>query len=267
MKDLLFLEKNNDIKKTKFKIEEYAILQYIDNDSGCELIDIDEYFEIDTIKIIKKMAKDTKIKLEINSDGKNNNWILKLIYDDKINENNSLKIFHLNDNQINELSIISNGKIKLECLIKYFDFKLNGFFKNRQINLNNKNDYLEYIKSNNPIQILIDNNVSITKTEIEFLYKYIYIEKSTTPVLNICIDYCIKNSIYNNFSISFANKIIDNWKKNNLCTVDEVLLYLKNSKQIKEKGNYVDPKWTTFEKNKNIISVDEMKKRLMDNCE
>lgn len=256
MKDIIQLKKrtqflNFQLKKMTF--EEYGLLMCLkDSSDGISFRDVQTKFKTSVeniIEIIKKLISDGIIDLEIETTGDQNLWIIEIL-ENQVGSTASIvekdllvKVFGITEDQSLEIRKITDLKLALIQLINIIDFGFEDLIKTEEIIINNENDYVKYLEDNSPLTILINLEIKISTKILEYIFTKIYVEQKNCGLINYLIEFSVKNSKYENFSIEYADAILKNWEKNQLNSASKVLEFVRKNKENKLKGKYSEPKW------------------------
>ncbi len=257
MKNLIVLEDfEKELKITNCSLEEIGMLYYFKSHS--KEFELDEFLNDVNINInkfrnlINSLVDNEIINFEI--DVKEETyvyWLIKNISQNKTtfknnNNNNLLQLFILNEEQIALINEITDQREKFKRLFKVYEYNQHNYILKNEINIESEEDYKNYLKQVNPLTLLNALNVKVDISDVYCLYKAIVINNIKKEVVNFLIDYNVSTSVYNNFSITFFEKVLHNWTNNNINTLEEAMDYIKRTKEklnTTQKGIYKEPVW------------------------
>ncbi len=242
---------NRDFKVNKIlSLEEYGFIYYLMN-KGNELsfdsLQHDVNINIDDFKIIcKKLDEKGILTLTFQiKEYESVVWDIKFIKHESPVVQSYLDIFKISADQVQALSEIIDEKELILRLFRMYEADPNVYDIEDEVIINNEEDYIKYLRKNSPITILHNNQIKPAIKEINLIFNYIYKEGYPKDVINFLLEYVITTSTYNNLSIDYFVKIINNWKRQNIKNLPDAMEYIKSKKEeLRKKSNkYVEPKW------------------------
>ncbi len=269
MKNFLIIEnfKKVDIYKNKLNLEElgmiYAIVNFDNNDLDALLNCLS--IKIDTFKSIMQSLEAKKI-VKLNVEIKNKEfvyWEITFINQEKEKSSDLEKLFILSDEQILKLSELKSKEEVFLNACKIYELTKEKYENKRVLEITTKEEYINYLNSVNPITLFSDLNVNINTKELYTLFEEICIKNKDKGMINLLIDYVVSTSVYNNFSLSFFNKVLKNWEENEIDDIQKAISYVKEAKEkinAKNTSNYEEPVWENVDQEK--IEVEDVEKLL-----
>ncbi len=269
MKNFLIVEKFKkvDIYKNKLNLEElgmiYAIVNFDNNDLDALLNCLS--IKIDTFKSIMQSLEAKKI-VKLNVEIKNKEfvyWEITFINQEKEKSSDLEKLFILSDEQILKLSELKSKEEVFLNACKIYELTKEKYENKRVLEITTKEEYINYLNSVNPITLFSDLNVNINTKELYTLFEEICIKNKDKGMINLLIDYVVSTSVYNNFSLSFFNKVLKNWEENEIDDIQKAISYVKEAKEkinAKNTSNYEEPVWENVDQEK--IEVEDVEKLL-----
>lgn len=109
--------------------------------------------------------------------------------------------------------------------------------------INDANEYKEYIKNVSPLEVLQINNKVLTINDFTKLYEYLNSYDFNTDVLSFVYDYAIITSIYRNVNYEFINKVFMSLANNDIQSFEEAYDFIIKTKEKVEEQytKYVEP--------------------------
>ncbi len=269
MKNFLIIEnfKKVDIYKNKLNLEElgmiYAIVNFDNNDLDALLNCLS--IKIDIFKSIMQSLEAKKI-VKLNVEIKNKEfvyWEITFINQEKEKSSDLEKLFILSDEQILKLSELKSKEEVFLNACKIYELTKEKYENKRVLEITTKEEYINYLNSVNPITLFSDLNVNINTKELYTLFEEICIKNKDKGMINLLIDYVVSTSVYNNFSLSFFNKVLKNWEENEIDDIQKAISYVKEAKEkinAKNTSNYEEPVWENVDQEK--IEVEDVEKLL-----
>ncbi len=270
MKNILIVENLVEFDNFNFELnlEELGMIYYLKNLKEIELDYLLNNLSINVDKfrnIIQKL--ETKKIIKLNLDVKNKEfvyWKVSFIKEEFKVESNLKKLFILSDEQVNILENLSSKEEVFFKAYKIYELNKDKYKNDRVLEIGTKEEYINYLNEINPIVLFGDLNVSITTKELYDIYDAICIKNKDKGMINLLIDYVISTSVYNNFSLSFFNKVLANWEENDINDINKAIEYVKKAKEkinSKNTSNYEEPVWEDIsQKNIEVEDVDKLLK-------
>ncbi len=269
MKNILIVENLVEFNNfnSKLNLEELGMIYYLKNLKEKNLDNLlnDLSIKVDKFRgLIQNLEKKKIIKLDL--DVKNKEfvcWKISFIKEEIKVKSNLRNLFILSEEQVKNLEKLSSKEEVFFKAYKIYELNKDKYKNDRVLEIKTKEEYIKYLKEINPIVLFGDLNVSITTKELYALYDAICIKNKDKAMVNLLIDYVISTSVYNNFSLSFFNKVLDNWEENDIDDINKAIEYVKQAKEkinSKNTSNYEEPVWE--ELSQESIEVEDVDKLL-----
>lgn len=241
----------------------YCLLNFEEQDLNIFLkrlnLDIQEFKKIISSLENKNILT---LNIDVNKSGCTY-WIVKFINSIKkeIVKEKYEDIFILSELQKRTFKEIDNHQELFLKLFKLYEQNKSIYETEGVIEINNEEEYINYLESISPISLLNNLNINVVAKELYVIYEEICIKNKDKSLINFLIDYVISTSVYNNFSLSFFNKIIKNWESNDINDVKTAINYIKEAKEKTNKSIYQEPEWEEVNvDNVDVESIDKMLK-------
>lgn len=269
MKNIIKLknEENINILRYPLDLNGYGLLSYLISE-GNNLIameDIEKKFGIsikEMTAILKNIGRISGIDLDIKMADDMVMWSIQLEnkglesevcrVQETSKESNLKFTFKLTNAQENELLKIEDERIAFKRLLVMLDQTYKDFISTHVITIKNEEDYKRYLNETSAITMMLNSHITPTPINLEFLYKELVVKKKDIGLINFLIEYCVRKSTYNNFSLRYAGLISESWEKNKIDTIDQAMKHVKEIEKKKEVGSYVEPDWTEESKSNQI---------------
>ncbi len=268
MKNILIIENENklDLKKYNLNLEELGMIYCLSNIKETSLDKLLDklLIKIDKFKgIIQSFEKKGLLRLRVEVKNKEYVYWEICFKEEEYIESNLTKLFILSNDQVNNLDKLKTKEEKFFNAFKIYELSKEKYINTSITEIKTKEEYINYLTNVNTITLFNDLNIKINTKELYRIFEVLCIENKDKGMINLLVDYVISTSVYNNFSLSFFNKVLDNWEENNIKNIEEAIVYVKDAKEkidAKSNSNYEEPVWDKVDEEK--IEVEDVEKLL-----
>lgn len=242
----------------KIDINLNGLVFVLQNHLNLDVIDVDDFFAKYNLKgdIFKQYLKILKELNIINYQVSNN--IIDITFDKTVidcNKPNLVNFFGITSSQEKQICVNSSEETHKNMTLALLN-KIDLPSTNLSMVITTKDDMIKYIRLVYPHEIIKDHELYVGIKDLEFIYDAAFKYNVNREVINLLIDYTIKKTTHNNFVREYAIKILFDWKKQQLATIESVLEYLKSSseKVLTSRGSYSEPEFlsTGIDANENV---------------
>lgn len=267
------------ISKSKFALNlnlansiiEYGYICFINNNMNSGKIDLNTVEYIQNHEFVKYINELALIEKSLKINSVNND--IQLIFTEFTNTNYSefdqllMTAFNISIDPINAARKMSKTEFEFQ---QNFTLIIKRMFKVSSINvsINSEEDYIAFIKMVNPLDLVYATQLKpeLSLKDINNYYDYIVKLKANKQLIALAYDQCISTSHFGTVNYTYVDKVLANWLKKELKTVEEAINYLKEMKNaIADKENkFVEPEYEQIvdDKKSNDDDVDRLKQLL-----
>lgn len=149
-----------------------------------------------------------------------------------------LKTFKIDENKYLTVQKQYNSVAQFEYNLVHLSKTNYTFPSDSNIQIESKEDMINYLTVVTPIDLMYINGISITDYHFKELLEIFKNYQTNLPLINLCLDYSISTSMYNNLNFKYVNQILATWSKKQILTLEQGFEFLEEVKRVKEnKGN------------------------------
>ncbi len=267
MKNILVVENLEDLNVSGYNLslQELGMIYCLSTIKNPDLDNLLDYLfiKVDKFKDIIQCLEEKNV-LELKVEVKNKEFVYwEIIFKNKkeISKSNLTKLFILSKEQINNLEKLKTKEEQFFNAYKIYELSKEKYVNEAVVEIKTKEEYVNYLNTVNTITLFSDLNVNLNTKELYRLFEVLCIEDKEKGMINLLVDYVISTSVYNNFSLSFFDKVLSNWEENQINNIEDAIKYVKEAKQkINSNTNYEEPVWENVDQEN--IEVEDVEKLL-----